>query len=340
VRITNPLKGEENRMNMSAWMMLGFGIMVLLFYIAIVIRYRPRTNSAAEPANSHPGRVIPPGMPIIRALKEAGGDLRELQSQAITPAGGRLPFRSGQWLRNKLDGTLVAYVGPSGLPDYNWLEASVLRPYLDHADHYEPAFPREGEWWQKRPCLKIHPLPKDTAWCASPLQWCYTVGDYTSPRCGTSKPGWDMMFASERNACECGCLAPVNFGFGKGLTAFPRMRIVNDHAKIAERPRFRVGQWVRVRSTRFLAKLVSAGGEGWWSVAESVDQLSHVGTPESNLEPALPREGEWWESDHVGITREPFQWERQGVFATFGDAYLALCVDEGCLRPVNFGRGK
>jgi hypothetical protein len=168
--------------------------------------------------------VIPSGVPTTRALKDVADDLRELQDQpspqeakkdGATPGKGAatLPFRPGQWLRRKLDGALVEYVHPSVHLGHCW----VVRPFsaIYPVDDFEPALPREGEWWQKRPCPWVHPLPKDTAWSASPIKWCYTVGDYTSPRCGTSKPQWDALFACGRDACECGCLVPVNFGQGR-----------------------------------------------------------------------------------------------------------------------------
>jgi hypothetical protein len=209
---------------------LGVAVMVLgavalvgaLIRIVIGIIRVQRARAAAEPANSHPGRVIPPGVPITRALKDAAGDLRESQSQAIWPPPYFIlkafwPFRLGQWLRRKLDGTLVQYFSTTK-PGRFWIlsAGAVVRSYpaLSY-DYFEPALPRQDEWWQKRPCPKGHPLPKDTLWEDGPVKWCYTVGDYTSLRCGSSKPRWDALFASERGACECGCLAPVNFGLGE-----------------------------------------------------------------------------------------------------------------------------
>jgi hypothetical protein len=181
--------------------------------------------------------VIPPGVPITRALKDVADDMRELRGQPL-PREGKWymqpfyyggvrqeeervirpeKFRRGQWLRRKLDGALVGYTHPSN-PDHFFAMSVYGAHYphfvFGHNDDFEPALPREGEWWQKMPCPKVHPLAKDIAWGTSPVKWCYTVGDYTIQRCGTSKPDRDMMFAGEREACECGCLVPINFGRG------------------------------------------------------------------------------------------------------------------------------
>lgn len=129
-----------------------------------------------------------------------------------------LPFRPGQWLRRAWDGALVEFMNPSAKSGHSWILSNDhgLHPEYGPDDDFAPTAPREGEWWQKRPCPKGHPLPKYTLWSDGPVKWGYTVGDYTSPRCGASKPHWDALFAGEREACGCGCLAPVNFGLGGG----------------------------------------------------------------------------------------------------------------------------
>lgn len=49
-------------------------------------RQRQRAKARMEPENSHPGRVIPPGMSLTRFLMDAAGDLRELQASKGSPA--------------------------------------------------------------------------------------------------------------------------------------------------------------------------------------------------------------------------------------------------------------
>jgi hypothetical protein len=63
----------------------------------------------------------------------------------------------------------------------------------------ELAYPRPGEWWDKRPCEKSH-----AGWAGA---WQY--GASTWGRAVTDDPTdcW-------AKAAECGCLVPINFGHG------------------------------------------------------------------------------------------------------------------------------
>jgi hypothetical protein len=209
---------------------LGVAVMVLgavalvgaLIRIAIGIMRQQRAKAAAEPANSHPGRVIPPGMPIGRALREAAGDLngplgRPARAGAADCPGREpgkgLKFSVGQWVHHTSTGELAQLVsaGGSGWWSYRvqWGEGGCPDTAII------PAHPREGEWWQKRLCPKDHPVGNGMRWSEGQVRYCYTVGEYTNSRCGASRRCWDALFAGERDACECGCLAPVNFGLGE-----------------------------------------------------------------------------------------------------------------------------
>jgi len=66
--------------------------------------------------------------------------------------------------------------------------------------------PREGEWWEKISCPKDHPLPGGMAWPQGPVQWGYTVGEFTEGRSGFHKPRWYALFEAEKAAVGCGCL--------------------------------------------------------------------------------------------------------------------------------------
>lgn len=96
---------------------------------------------------------------------------------------------------------------------------------------------------------------------------------------------------------------------------------------------YKPGQWVRTEGDE-LVKLVewgSFGGDGW-----KVTGGRWFTT--SQLRPALPRKGEWWEkkpcNTHQHVNPGEYKWKwTPPADAGFDE------VECGCLIPVNFGRG-
>lgn len=91
-------------------------------------------------------------------------------------------------------------------------------------------------------------------------------------------------------------------------------------------PRFSVGQWVRHRGTGQLGCLLHNNQDEFiWCVSTA------YGSPffgESQLAPAYPRKGEWWK----------FNWRPEEKMERDYPEHVEE-VKEGCLVPVNYGRG-
>lgn len=114
--------------------------------------------------------------------------------------------RVGAYFRVRSTGALVRALLPL-LPSGVGLYATNDRPEkVFGEDDLEFAYPHKGEWWAKKPCLKMHAIAKTIAWSTEPKVWAYTVskGDLVY-----GCPWWP-----DAQAAECGCLEPVNFGKG------------------------------------------------------------------------------------------------------------------------------
>lgn len=187
--------------------------------------------------------------------------------------------------------------------------------------HVEPAVPRVGEWWEKKPCASAHRYHEgDMAFCG-PRKWEYDPGETSG------------ALKAETEAALCGCLFPVNHGRGLPLP--------NPFG-------LKSGHWVRLTSyiggaghPGTLVRLTKKSVGLSWVGDCATQQGLYVSN--GSMVPATPAHGEWWEKnpchdDHgsagVWDISKPFQ----SIFddTTSPAAKAALC---GCLVPCGFGKG-
>jgi hypothetical protein len=119
-------------------MTAGFALLFLLGFAVLGAAARlvidlARHGGDAEPANSSPGRVVPPGTPVMRAIREGARLSHAEMAVAIEnlSAAGAPPIEKGGWVR--FDGTSYGEVtggGPDGdlLVAVAWRESPVRVP--------------------------------------------------------------------------------------------------------------------------------------------------------------------------------------------------------------------
>lgn len=174
------------------------------------------------------------------------------------------------------------------------------------------ALPRQGERWVYRDC-ETHHHAWDGARCER--------GGFTVTQADQE---WAATAGYAEDYALCGCLVPVHFTQG--------------HPK-GDGP-FRVGQWIRHRVDGRLGNVAAVAGGTPRSVCTVRFGLYSSACLEDLLEPATPREDEWWikercPKDHGGTwLYEPCEWTKTDPSAIVCAA--ALC---GCFHPINWGRG-
>jgi len=102
-------------------------------------------------------------------------------------------------------------------------------------------------------------------------------------------------------------------------------------------PKFRVGQWVRVRgSERLLAQVSEQCPESANCVRIRGSSLKNVCISAENIDPAYPLEGEWWSwtGCHVHKTTQMTH------YAAWTEDAPSLADKGCCVEPVNFGKGR
>ena len=145
---------------------------------------------------------------------------------------------------------------------------------------------------------------------------------------------------------------PVGTDGGSNLEGPPGVSGTEFLTRWAKEPKYRLGDFVRVKrptSPGFdqIARIQSVHDNGieWDYIMELRNAQGNgfiIGLPQSEVERAEPREGEWWKwvkndgcmSVYRPGTYEPFQWKGKN------DNSISRCCREGCLVPVNFGRGE
>lgn len=109
-------------------------------------------------------------------------------------------------------------------------------------------------------------------------------------------------------------------------------------------PEFRAGDWVRHEMGANLSVVRAVVTSADSGVCYDVEYRDGVGmryeVPECSFEPAIPREGEYWEynlcKNHNGRDRDAFKWSE----TPFSELYKPDQARVGCcLVPVNFGKG-
>ena len=114
-------------------------------------------------------------------------------------------FMPGQWVRNKMDGSLIqveAFIERTSYGERLYSVAcgcGVPRMLFERA--LEPALPREGEWWGWTDCPQHLRVPEGGS-----------TGPQRVPPIGDASRKPEL----ERAAATCNCLRPVNFGKGDG----------------------------------------------------------------------------------------------------------------------------
>ena len=190
----------------------------------------------------------------------------------------------------------------------------------------ELAVPQPGEVWRWYACSRHHD-------CTTPEQTCPPDGDPARNR------------EKERAAAECGCLTPVSFGKGLDARASSNSALgVLPLMVEAEQPtKWKEGQWVRLKrcwNGCWLGCVIGSGPEPM--TVDVRTQCGPLTMHASALEPALPREGEWWVKDkcedgHGGTwLYEPIQWRERYVISP-ARKRAAAC---GCMHPINVGKGE
>jgi hypothetical protein len=157
---------------MSAWLAVGilsgFAAAGGVVRVCVEIARRLRSGAGMEPDNSIPGRVMPPGVPLVHAMNESRVGISASDdpgpSMDDVPTGARETrrgtFRSWQWLRRKADGRLMLCILRSGKPGHLWvlfhdldLDSSLA---LCSELEFDAAVPRKGEWWRiVKPCGRV-----------------------------------------------------------------------------------------------------------------------------------------------------------------------------------------
>ncbi len=210
---------------------------------------------------------------------------------------------------------------------------------------FEFALPRKGEWWRHR--------KGDTG---KPFKLEY---DHTRPCSGPD-----------------GCMVPVNFGKGegeyssdpqtKGVPPFDDSReglrstlIVDSIDSFPALSKFKPGDWARrTFGEQLLGRITSEYTPSWWNTPslrkgrtgyryqiddKPPEDVLHWDWDE-HLEPALPREGEWWkDTNRACALRHSEVYAPLGFKVTESDAGNSGVIAGakcGCLVPANFGRGE
>lgn len=131
-----------------------------------------------------------------------------------------------------------------------------------------------------------------------------------------------------------------------------------EHAVMTARPiypavprPFKVGQWVRRSSKKAYAL---KDGIHLWKIVklqlnfvQVMTNCGELGVSYDDIEPAVPRNGEWWRwirrdcPERAVYHRDPSSFEvRSTSFLLFHPATIGYEVACGCLVPANFGRGE
>lgn len=270
-----------------------------------------------ERAKATPRHVIQkePPLPII-ALLAAFNPLLDLPSIPVKtePEVPQVNQRAGKWFRVKGNGALIRACACGDKPCslYNTFEEPFLYYPPDLVEH---AYPKAGEWWEKRRCGVNHCRP-GVLFIHGKQEWAgHSNGD---------------RLLEELRAVQCGCLEPVNYGKGE-REALPTPG--------------EPGKWFRVTGGSAAGILVCRSphytpAQNLYNAASGLLVIA-----KSALEPAYPRPDEWWdkkpcEKSHAkeagAWQHGPHRWERRVQDSTDVWAQAAEC---GCLVPINFGQG-
>lgn len=269
------------------------------------------------------------------------------------PVAAQPDAKVGKWFRTKQKGWLARYRGPSDRS--GWSVYEVPNDCQIKDIDCEPAYPIKGEWWQKLPCPKEHGSYPSVSWRFEPIQWNYST---------------NLSHESEGpeiSAALCGCLVPYNFGkgndgcggtgssgaggageafnatldnminkFSRGLEEVIALKKI----EAMDPPLWIPRKWYRVKDTGALASLCDCSDKcGTFKVSDG------QWCQPTQVEPAIPRAGEWWQQNashpHAHFyarTNQPICWTKS--LERWSDPEtLRKAVEEGCLFPVNYGKG-
>lgn len=148
---------------------------------------RPSDMLLAPP----PASVSAPALKARQTLMEIQQRIgRSIRTGDANANPGCPPFR---WVRVNGTGPVGEIVGPGNGPFTTWKVRWAAGALEEHPEsHLKPAYPRKGEWWLQDACRLCN--------LASASEVCFMAdgGVTTHPRVG------------------CGCLRPINSGYGRG----------------------------------------------------------------------------------------------------------------------------